>query len=194
MRHHCLSHCQLVVAPAGKVLPMMVRHCCPPRRQLDIMPVSKGLPTMPRHQLLLCHHLVIARASKKTANNIAPFPLLSCAPPPLPLPSVCAAAIAAIRERARDGRLSQGMAISPAATAIAQQCRCTFVCLPTTAAARASEGSRCLHHHHCPCHQSMPPPFLPSLSKRGTASCAEAPSSLSAPHRHYHMSEQGNGQ
>ena len=87
------------------------------------------------------------------------------APPPLPQPSVCAASILAIREQARDGRLSRGTIISLAATAIAQQCRGTFVHPPPLPVQKqatavrppppplheqAREGPTMLRHHRPP--------------------------------------------
>ncbi len=76
---------------------------------------------MPRLQL------IVARASKGTANNAKPLPLPLLTPPPLPPPSVRAASILAIREQARDGQLSRGTIVGLAATTIAQQCQGTFV-------------------------------------------------------------------
>ena len=54
------------------------------------------------------------------ADKKAPSPPPTFAPPPLPLPSVRAAAIIAIRKRARDGRLSRGTILCPTPTTIAR--------------------------------------------------------------------------
>jgi hypothetical protein len=67
------------------------------------MPVSKGWQTMPRRSCLPPHQLVATQTSDGTADNAVPLPLLLFEPLPLPLPSVYAAAIVAIREQARDG-------------------------------------------------------------------------------------------
>ena len=80
------------------------RHCCPPR-----------------------HQLVIALASKGTANNAKPLPPPLLAPPPLPLLSVRVVSILAIHEQARDGQLSRGTIVGLVATVIAQQCQGIFV-------------------------------------------------------------------
>ena len=104
----------------------------PTLNYLNLLPIFLPQPSadvvcLPRHCCPPYHQLVVARASEGTVNNAKPFPPQSLAPPPLPLPSVRAASILAIREQARDGQLSRGTIVGLAATAIAQQCRGTFV-------------------------------------------------------------------